>query len=128
MRSRPPSVKPAARPDPPGPSAHRPLSSDRHRCEGVTSGEAGRIGSKRLDAGAPATPRPAIAGRPGPVEGDTRLPLPLFANRKFELPGRPDGQADRTITPLVRYRRAFATSNSIGVHLMSSEHSLVLAT
>jgi hypothetical protein len=30
-----------------------------------TSGGAGRIGSKRLDPGAPTTPRPAIAGRPG---------------------------------------------------------------
>ena len=34
------------------------------RLEVVSSGGAGRIGSKRLDPGAPTTPRPAIAGRP----------------------------------------------------------------
>jgi hypothetical protein len=34
---------------------------------------AGWIGSKRLDPGAPTTPRPAIAG---PAVSDARLPLP----------------------------------------------------
>jgi hypothetical protein len=64
VRSRPPSVKPATRPDPSGPSAHPSLDNDRHRGNSVTFGGAGRIGSKRLDPGAPTTPRPAVAGRP----------------------------------------------------------------
>ena len=68
----PPSVKPAARPDPSGPSAHPSIGSDRHRGQWVTSGGAGRIGSKRLDPGAPTTPGPAVAGRPGPAVGDVR--------------------------------------------------------
>jgi hypothetical protein len=65
VRSRPPSVKPAARPDPTGPSVHRSFGGDRRRGMQVTSGGAGRIGSERLDPGAPTTPRPAVAGRPG---------------------------------------------------------------
>ncbi len=36
------------------------VTSDRHRDEWVMSGGAGRIGSKRLDPGAPAAPRPAL--------------------------------------------------------------------
>jgi hypothetical protein len=31
--------------------------------------------------GASATPRPAVAGRPGPAVSDTRLPLPIIAAR-----------------------------------------------
>jgi hypothetical protein len=76
VRSRPPSVKPATRPDPPGPSAHRSLGSDRHRGKWGKSGGAGRIGSKRLDPGAPTTPRLALPAGRGPAVGDTRLPLP----------------------------------------------------
>jgi hypothetical protein len=41
----PPSVKPAARPDPSGTSTHQPFGSHRHRGRRVTSGGAGRIGS-----------------------------------------------------------------------------------
>jgi hypothetical protein len=73
VRSRPPGVKPAARPDPPGPSARRSLSGDCLGGKWVASGGAGRIGSKRLDPGAPTTPRPAIAGRPGPAGSDAPL-------------------------------------------------------
>jgi hypothetical protein len=61
----PPSVKPAARLDPSGPSERQSWGCDRHRGKWVRSGGAGRIGSKRLDPGAPTTPRPTIAGRPG---------------------------------------------------------------
>jgi hypothetical protein len=61
MRSRPPSVKPATRPDPSGPSTGLSLGSDRHYGKWVRLGGAGRIGSKRLDAGAPTTPTPGFA-------------------------------------------------------------------
>lgn len=44
----PPSVQPAARPDPCGPSI---VGSERHGGKPVTSGGAARIGSKRLDPG-----------------------------------------------------------------------------
>jgi hypothetical protein len=75
----PPSVKPAARPDPSGPSAHPSIGSDRHRGQWVTSGGAGRIGGKRLD------PRALrLLGRLSPAGQGlpwvTRaLPLPSFA-------------------------------------------------
>jgi hypothetical protein len=72
----PPASSPLTRPDPSGPSAHPSIGSDHHRGKRVTSGGAGRTRSKRLDPGAPTTPRPAIAGRPGPAGGDARLPLP----------------------------------------------------
>jgi hypothetical protein len=72
----PPSVKPAACPDPSGPSAHRSLSSDHRRGERVMSGGAGRIGSKRLDPGAiRLLGRPLPAGH-RPAVGDARFPLP----------------------------------------------------
>jgi hypothetical protein len=79
VRSRPPASSPLTRPDPSGPSAHRSLGSDRHCGKRVTSGGAGWIGSKRLDPGAPATPRPGyrrqVSGLP---KVDTRLPLSPF--------------------------------------------------
>ena len=64
MRSRPPSVKPATASRSVRPLRASIVDGDRHCGEQVTSGGAGRIGSKRLDPGAPATPRPAVAGRP----------------------------------------------------------------
>ena len=81
MRSRPPNVKPAGASRSVRPLRASSLGSDRHSGKRVTSGRAGRIGSKRLDPGAPATPRPAVAGRPGPAADDTRLPLPPFASQ-----------------------------------------------
>jgi hypothetical protein len=78
VRSRHPNVKPATRLDPPGPSAHRPLSSDHHCAKWVTSGGAGQIGSKRLDPGAPTTPRPALPAGGGPAVDGARLPHPSF--------------------------------------------------
>jgi hypothetical protein len=106
----PPSVKPAARPDPSGPPAHRPLSSDRHCGKSVTSGGAGWIGSKRLDPRAPATPRPVVAGRPGPAEDGTCLPLlpsihrdtvqdPLTDPSDFPGAGRDSDAASRGLAP-----------------------------
>lgn len=56
----PPSVKPAARPNPSGPSAERSLAGDRHRGTRVTSGGTGQIGSKRLDPGAPTTSQQVV--------------------------------------------------------------------
>ena len=47
----------------------------RYRSVVVASGRgAGRIGSERLDPGAPATPRTAIAGRPKDLPQMTRAP------------------------------------------------------
>jgi hypothetical protein len=62
-------------------------SADRRRGKRATSGGAGRSGSKRLDPGAPTTPRPAIAGRPRACRRYTRLPLPPFSiasSRRYE--------------------------------------------
>jgi hypothetical protein len=81
VRSRPPRVKPAARPDPSGPSAHRSLSSGRHhgmqaRPEGPDgSGVNGlTLGPLRLLG------RLSPAGQ-GPAVSDTRLPLPQFGKQ-----------------------------------------------
>ena len=81
MRSRPPNVKPAGASRSVRPLRACSLRRDRHGGKRVTSGGAGRIGSKRLDPGAPAAPRPAIAGRPGPAVGDTCLPLSPLVHR-----------------------------------------------
>jgi hypothetical protein len=63
----------------PAPPQGRSLSSDHHRGNRVTLGGAGRIGSKRLDPGAPTTPRPASAGRPRACRrARASPPLPLF--------------------------------------------------
>jgi hypothetical protein len=84
VRSRPPSVKPAARPDPAGPSAGPPLSSDHSGSKRVRYGGASGIRSKRLDPKAPTAPRPANAGRPGPAVSETRLPLPRSQSQREE--------------------------------------------
>jgi hypothetical protein len=54
------------------------FGGDRHRGKWVTSGGAGRIGSKRLDPGAPTSPRPAIAGRPRACRRSRAPPSPSF--------------------------------------------------
>jgi hypothetical protein len=74
----PPSVKPAARPDPAGPSAGPPLSSSHAGGKRVRYGGASGTRSKRLDPGAPTAPRPAIAGRPGACRKWRAPPLPSF--------------------------------------------------
>jgi hypothetical protein len=95
VRSRPPSVKPAARPDPPGPSAHH----SRGVIVTVTSGSRpegpGGSGVNGL------TPGPLrLLGRRcrqarGLLRVDTRLPLPLF-NPEMPLPDIRDTAAART--------------------------------
>jgi hypothetical protein len=82
VRSRPPSVQPATRPDPASPSAGGLVSRECDAGEWVTSGGAGRIGSKRIDPGAPATPRPAIAGRPGACRRGHAPPSPSIRHGK----------------------------------------------
>ena len=77
VRSRPPSVKPAARLDRTGPSAGRSSSTDHHGGKRHTSGGAGAIRSERLEPGAPTTPRPALPAGQGPAASGSRLPLPL---------------------------------------------------
>jgi hypothetical protein len=86
VRSRPPSVQPAARPDPASPSAHQALSGDTHPDEWVTSGGAGRIGSKRLDPGAPAAPRPALPAGGG-LPWVARASLALYWHVQGQLRG-----------------------------------------
>jgi hypothetical protein len=81
VRSRPPSVQPAARPDPSGPSADHSLCNDRYRCHRSCSEEPDGSGVNGLTPGAPATPRPAIAGRPGPAVDDARPPPPLLGSQ-----------------------------------------------
>jgi hypothetical protein len=81
VRSRPPSVQPAARPDPPGPSAVRSLAvvvtvagapcpegPAGSGVNGLTPGPLRLLG------------RLSPAGQ-GPAEGDTRRPLPPFEER-----------------------------------------------
>jgi hypothetical protein len=78
----PPASSPLRVPIRPAPPGTDRLSSDHHRSKRVTYGGAGRIGSKRLDPGAPTSPRPAAAGRPGACRVDhTRLPLPPLSRR-----------------------------------------------
>jgi hypothetical protein len=76
-----PSAKPAARPDPSGPSAHQSLGIRHHRGKRVTSGGARRIGSKRFDPGAPTSPRPAVAGGPGACRRGRAPPSPSIRRR-----------------------------------------------
>ena len=80
VRSRPPSLKPAARPEPAGPSGGPALSGN--RCGGgwVEFGGAGGLGSKRLDPGAlRLLGRLSPAGQGLPWSAP-RLPLPLITN------------------------------------------------
>ncbi len=48
-------------------------------------GGAGRIGSKRLDPGAPTTPRPALPAGQGPA-GDARASPSLHTESQVDLP------------------------------------------
>jgi hypothetical protein len=90
VRSRPPSVQPAPRPDPSDPSVHPSLGSDRRCGKWATSGGAGRIGSKRLDPGPLRLLGPALPGRPG-LPLMTRASLSLHTHRKLvrRWPGVP---------------------------------------
>jgi hypothetical protein len=110
VRSRPPASSPLPRPDPPGPSVHESLGGDRHRGKSVKSGGAGRIGSKRLDPGAPATPRPGYhrAGQDLPVV-DARLPLlrtGLLAQRFLSTQRCSPRSSTDLVEPLSRSTRA----------------------
>ncbi len=78
----PPASSPLRAPIRPAPPRIDRWSGDHHRGTWVTSGGAGRIGSKRLDPGAPATPRPALPAGQGPAVG-ARASLSLHAPRAF---------------------------------------------
>jgi hypothetical protein len=80
----PPASSPLPRPGPPGPSGGLICGHCISLWQIATSGGAGRTGSKRLDPGAPATPRLAIAGRPEEACRRRRAPpSPSHAHASF---------------------------------------------
>ena len=107
----PPASSPLPRPGSSRPSDARSLSASRHRGQWVTSGGPGRIRSKRLDPGAPTTPRPAIAGRPVACRGyNPRLPLP--PHQDMRSIGETSGGARRLPGPGAAHSRELSESGT----------------